>query len=199
MRPPVIDVSTAPTYAFGHRGLIWWGTMGVIALEGVMFALLITAYLYLRTRNTQWPPGFFPPDLLWGSVNLLLMLLSGMPNHMMRKSAKNFDLGGVRLWISVCLLFGVCFLAVRCFEFRGLNVWWDSNAYGSIVWLLLGFHTFHIATDFFETLVLAVMSVTGPMEETRFVDIEEDGMYWYFVVASWIPTYVVIYLAPRFW
>lgn len=199
MKPPAIDISAAPSYAFGHRGLAWWGTMGMIALEGVMFALIITSYFYLRTRNTEWPPGYFPPDLSWGTVNLGLMLLSGIPNHMMRKAAKSFDLTRVRLWIAVCLLFGAAFLAVRYLEFRGLNVWWDSNAYGSVVWLLLGFHTFHIATDVMETLVLGVMTLTGPMKETRFVDIEEDGMYWWFVVSTWVPAYAVVYLAPRFW
>lgn len=199
MKPPVIDISSAPTYAFGYRGIVWWGTIGMIALEGVMFAMLITSYLYLKTRNTDWPPGFFPPDLLWGTVNLILMLLSGIPNHMMRKAAKKLRLREVQGWLAICLLFGASFLIVRWLEFRALNVWWDSNAYGSIVWLLLGFHTFHIATDFFETLVIGVMTVTGPMKETRFVDVEEDGMYWYFVLASWLPTYAFIYLAPRFW
>jgi cytochrome c oxidase subunit I+III len=199
VKPPEIDISSAPSYAFGHRGVVWWGTAGMIALEGVMFAMLITSYLYLRTRNTDWPPGFFPPDLLWGTVNLALMLLSGIPNHLMRKAAKRLDLRQVQLWIVACVLFGAAFLVVRWLEFRALNVWWDSNAYGSIVWLLLGFHTFHIATDFFETIVIGVMTVTGPMKETRFVDVEEDGMYWYFVVSTWLPTYAVIYLAPRFW
>lgn len=198
MKPPRIDISTAPGYAFGQRGLVWWGTMGMIALEGVMFAMLITSYFYLRTRNTEWPPGFFPPYLLWGTVNLGLMLASGIPNHMMKRAAEKFDLAGVRLWIIVCLVFGVSFFVVRYLEFRALNVWWDSNAYGSTVWFLLGFHTFHIFTDFFETLVLAVMMFAGPLKETRFVDVAEDAMYWNFVVSSWIPVYAVIYLAPRF-
>jgi cytochrome c oxidase subunit III len=195
---PAIDVSTAPSYAFGNRGVVWWGTLGMIALEGVMFAMLITAYLYLRTRNTDWPPGVLPPALFWGTLNLSLMLLSGIPNHFMRRAAEKLDLRGVQVWLAGCLVFGASFLMVRYFEFRTLNVWWDSNAYGSIVWLLLGFHTFHIATDFFETLVLGVMTILGPMSESRFVDISEDGIYWYFVVSSWVPVYVLIYLAPRY-
>ena len=41
----------------------------------------------------------------------------------------------------VCLVFGVAFNVVRVFEFTHLNVSWDHDAYGSIVWLLLGLHT----------------------------------------------------------
>jgi cytochrome c oxidase subunit III len=199
VKPPEIDVSTAPTYAFGHRGMLWWGTMGVVALEGVMFALLIVSYLYLRTRNTEWPPGFFPPYLLWGTLNLLLMLASTIPNAMAKKAAEKFDLQGVRLWMAVCLVFAVGFCVLRYLEFRALNVWWDSNAYGSIVWVLIGFHTAHILTDMFDTAVLLALMCTGPIKESRFVDVAENAMYWYFIVAMWIPVYAVIYLAPRFW
>ena len=198
MKPPAIDVSTAPTYAFGQRGVLWWGTLGMIALEGVMFAMLITAYFYLRTRNTEWPPGFPPPYLLWGTVNLVLVLLSAIPNELAKKAAEKFELRKVCLWLSVCIVFGWTFLVIRYLEFRSLNVWWDSNAYGSIVWFLLGFHTVQIVTDLFDSTVLLALFLKGPIKESRFVDASENAMYWYFVVISWLPVYAVIYLAPRY-
>ena len=37
----------------------------------------------------------------------------------------------------------------------------------------------------------------GPIEEKRFVDVEENAVYWYFVVGAWLPIYGVIYWAPR--
>ena len=40
---------------------------------------------------------------------------------------------------------------MRVFEFAHLNVMWDHDAYGSIVWLLLGLHTTHIVTDFLDS------------------------------------------------
>jgi heme/copper-type cytochrome/quinol oxidase subunit 3 len=199
VKPPQIDISTAPNYAFHHRGSLWWGTAAIIATEATMFALLIVSYLYLRTRNTDWPPGFFPPYLLWGTLNLALMMLSAVPNQMAKNAAEKFDLAGVRLWMAVALGFAVGFCVLRYFEFRSLNVWWDSNAYGSIVWLLLGFHTTHILTDMFDSAVLLALMWIGPIKESRFVDVSENALYWYFVVLAWIPVYAVIYLAPRYW
>jgi cytochrome c oxidase subunit I+III len=29
------------------------------------------------------------------------------------------------------------------------------------------------------------------------VDVEDNAVYWYFVVAAWLPIYGVIYWAPR--
>jgi cytochrome c oxidase subunit III len=97
----------------------------------------------------------------------------------------------------VSLGFAVAFNIVRAFEFAHLNVSWDHDAYGSIVWLMLGFHTTHIITDLLDSTVLTVLMFTGPVEEHRFVDVEENAVYWYFVVLAWLPIYGVIYWAPR--
>jgi len=193
-----IDVSVLPEHAFGHRSLLWWGTMALIAIEGTVFALLIVTYLYLKGRNPHWPPsGVAPPALMWGTVNTIILLVSAVPNELAKRAAEKYELRPVQLWMVVCMLFGLGFNIVRIFEFMSLNVSFDVNAYGSVVWVLLGAHTTHILTDWVDTGVLTVLMFTGPINEHRFVDVSENAMYWYFVVLSWLPIYAVIYLAPR--
>ncbi len=193
-----LDVSMLPPGGFGHRSLMWWGTLGLVLIEGTAFALAIAAYFYLRERNTYWPPqNIAPPDLLWGTLNLVLLLASAVPNELAKKAAEKVDLRAVRLWLVVCLAFGLAFNAIRVFEFLHLNVTFSNDAYGSIVWMLLGLHTVHIATDVADTSVLTALMFIGPVEEKRFVDVEENAVYWYFVVLTWLPIYGVIYWAPR--
>jgi heme/copper-type cytochrome/quinol oxidase subunit 3 len=197
MSRPVVDVAQLPDLGFGHRALMWWATLGVIAIEGSMFALMMTNYLYLKGRSPHWPPGVYPPALLWGSVNTALLLGSLVPNELAKKASERFDLRKTQLWLVVGIAFAIGFNAIRVLEFRSLNVWWDSNAYGSVVWTLLGLHTTHILTDLLDTLVLTVLMFTGPLEERRFVDVSENSFYWYFVVLTWLPIYALIYFAPR--
>lgn len=192
-----LDVSGLPEFGFGHRSLLWWGTICLMAIEGTAFALGIMEYMYLKGRVPHWPPGFAPPGLFWGTTNLIILLVSALPNQLAKKAAEKFDVRGVQMWMVVCMVFALGFNIVRAFEFTALNVWWDSNAYGSIVWFLLGMHTVHVLTDFADSLVLTVLFFTGPVDEHRFVDISENAMYWYFVVIAWIPIYAAIYLAPR--
>ena len=75
---------------------------------------------------------------------------------------------------------------------------WDTNAYGSIVWILLALHTTHLLTEpgTPSSLRLAVFD-RRRVEGKRFVDVSENAFYWYFVVASWVPIWFVIYIAPR--
>lgn len=192
-----VDVSPLPDYAFGHRSILWWATLAMVAIEGMAFAIVITSYLYLKGRVPHWPPGVPEPRLLWGTVNVAIMLASMLPNELTKRAAERFDRGAVKLWISVCVALAGAFAVVRFLEFGALNVRWDTNAYGSVTWTLLGFHTVHVVTELIDTFVLAVLMFVGPVDEARFVDVSENAFYYYFVVLSWLPIYGILYLAPR--
>jgi heme/copper-type cytochrome/quinol oxidase subunit 3 len=192
-----LDVSGLPTVVFSHRSLMWWGTLGVMAIEATVFALAIMAYFYLRSHQETWPITALPPDLFWGTLNTGVMLASFLPAHMAKRAAEKLDLRGVRVWLVVSVAFGIAFTVIRGFEFAALNVRWDSSAYGSVVWLLLGLHTTHIVTDLMDTIVLMVLFFTGPLDGKRYVDVSENSFYWYFVVATWLPIYLVIYWGAR--
>jgi cytochrome c oxidase subunit I+III len=195
--PEAIDVSGLPEYAFGHRSRLWWGTAGFIVIETTAFALAVFAYFYLRSKLPQWPPGAAPPDLLWGTLNTLILLVSAVPNQWAKNAAEEQQLGRVRLWLVVCIGFGVVFLIARGFEFTTLNCAWDTNAYGSIVWAIMGLHTAHLLTDVVDTSVLTALMFTRHAHGRRFVDVSENAFYWYFVVLVWLPLYAVIYWVPR--
>jgi heme/copper-type cytochrome/quinol oxidase subunit 3 len=197
MNRTALDVSAIPSFAFGKRSILWWATMGMIAIEGTVFALAIAAYIYLKWRVPDWPPGVAPPDLLWGTVTTAVVLISAIPNELARRSAMRLDLRKTQLWVVVSVVAALVFCVTRVFEFTALNVSWDTNAYGSIVWMLLGLHTTHFVTDLIDTGFLAAILFSGRVDANRLVDIYENALYYYFVIASWIPIYAVIYFAPR--
>jgi heme/copper-type cytochrome/quinol oxidase subunit 3 len=194
----VADLSRLPTNAFGARSVTWWGTAAFVIIEGMGFGLAIAVYLYLAQLAPEWPIGVPPPDLGAGSVLTAILLASAVPNHLSKAWAKRQDLPRVRWALIVMCLFGLLPLAVRAFEFRALNVWWDFNAYGSILWVMLGLHTAHLATDVVDTMVLTTLMWTRHGHSPRrFDDVTDNAFYWNFVVLSWLPIYLLIYWIPR--
>jgi heme/copper-type cytochrome/quinol oxidase subunit 3 len=196
-RNGVLDVRELPSFGFSHRSLMWWGTAGLMLIESTAFALAVVMYFYLRSVANRWPMSTPPPELLWGTMNTVLFVVSAWPNQLAKRAGERLDREGVKLWLSVMVALAVLILVVRGLELTALNVRWDADVYGSIVWMLIMLHTVHLITDAWDTGVLDVLFFTGPLEGKRYVDVTENALYWDFVVISWIPIYAVLYLAPR--
>jgi heme/copper-type cytochrome/quinol oxidase subunit 3 len=194
----VLDLGKLPLHGMGTASLTWWGTLAIMLIEGTGFALAIAVYLYLMSLASVWPINAPPPDLWPGTLVTLVLLVSLVPNIFVSRWAEQQDLRKVRIGLVIMSILGIAPLIVRIFEFPALHVSWDTNAYGSVVWILLGLHTTHIITDLVDTLVLAVLMFTrhGP-NLRRFGDVQDNAMYWNFVVAAWLPIYGCIYWLAR--
>jgi heme/copper-type cytochrome/quinol oxidase subunit 3 len=192
------DLSRLPMHGSGSASPTWWGTLAFMLIEGTGFALAIAIYLYLYTLSLEWPLDAPWPDLGPGTALTAVLLVSVVPNVMLARWAKRRDLRKVQIGLIVMSIAGVIPLVLRCFEFPALHTLWDSNAYGSITWVLLGLHTTHLITDLGETLVLTVLMFTPHgANKRRFGDVQDNALYWNFVVATWLPVYLCIYWVPR--
>lgn len=194
-----VDVSGLPTTTFSHRSLAWWGTVGFMAIEATTLFIGVVAYFYLRRNFQTWPPEHtVRPSLFWPSVQVALLLVSLIPTALADRAAYRIDLVRLRQWFLVMLAFEVASTVVRWQEFLSLNVRWDSNAYGSAAWTIVGLHTTLLLADLFETAVMTVILYSSRRVERHFSDATDVTFYWYFLVATSIAMYVVVYLSPRF-
>jgi len=194
----VADLSRLPAQGMQSASPTWGGTLAFMLIEGTGFALTIGVYLYLWSLAPTWPIAAPVPDLGPGTVLTLILLASVIPNYFVSKWAGAEDLRKVQIGIVVMAIIGILPLIVRAFEFSALNIWWDSNAYGSVLWLMLGLHTTHLITDLVDTLVLtAIMFTRHARNSRRFGDVQDNALYWNFVVITWLPLYVCIYWIPR--
>ena len=191
------DLSTLPDHNFGPTSLGWWGVIGYMLIEGMGFVLAIGAYYYLLPYETSWPPISPPPSLLWGTLFTAIAIASEIPNQWIKKRAEKYDLPAVRFGLVLMTLVGVVLLGIRAMEFSALNVSWDKNAYGSIVWAILALHTLHMATDTFDSGVLAAIAFFKKFTGRKFSDASDNALYWHFIVWSWVVLYVIVYWTPR--
>lgn len=193
-----IDVSLLPDVAFGHRGLTWWATAAFMTIEGTTLAICIAAYFYLRFNSDTWPPRpIAPPDLLFPTLNVLVLLAKLWPMGRAEHAAKRFDVGGVRRWMAIGMLFATVTVVLRWLEIRSLNVRWDTNAYGSGVWMIVVAHTTLLVTDWFESGAITVLFFGDRVLPKHFSDVEDTAIYERFLSLSWLVLYLVLVLAPR--
>ena len=191
------DLSRLPASGFRSHSLWGWAAMAFMLMEGIGFALAGATYIYLMNGSRRWPLEGQPPDLLYGTLMTVLLLGSLFPNYLMSRAARRREAEPAKRWAVVVFVLNALALVVRAFEFPHLNVRWDQDAYGSVTWALMGLHTLHLLTDFLDTFFLTVFLFTHTLDSERFSDLDDDAVYWAFVVLTWVPIYLIVYWAPR--
>ena len=192
------NVGELPTVTFGPRSLMWWGTLGFMVIEGWTVAILIGAYFYLRQNYETWPPVRTPyPSLLIPTINVAVMLLSCVPAYAAAQAAKRLDEPAVRRWLLALSVAVTISLVIRWWELWALNTRWDTNAYSSAAWTIVGFHTSLLLLDVIDTLGLTLFYHIKRMPVKAFSDTADNSFYWYFTVGSWVAIYLIVYVGPR--
>lgn len=190
---PTSTVSTAhgakPPYANG----MWF----LILIETVVFGSLISTYFYLRAASPEWPlGGISEPELLLPTINTVILLVSSVPIHFADQGIRKGNQTRLRVGLLLSFILGVIFLALKYVEYSNLDYNWATNAYASIKWTIVGFHSAHVIALLLKTVVVGVLAFQGYFNEERNAGVQVNGVYWHFVVAIWIPLYATLYLAP---
>jgi heme/copper-type cytochrome/quinol oxidase subunit 3 len=196
---PTLNIAALPGIGFGVSAPLWWGNLMMIVIEGTLFALTIVTYYYISLSYDQFPPArTLDPDLLWGTLNVLLLLLSIIPGFLAQRAAERDNAPRLMLMLGLIILAGLGGIALRVFEFHHLHCRWDSTAYGSVIWTLLGMHTFHLIAATGESILLFIWCLFKGMDKKHRLDLEVNSAYWYFMTGSFAVIYVVIYWSPKF-
>jgi heme/copper-type cytochrome/quinol oxidase subunit 3 len=196
---PVADVRALPRTVFGHRSLMWWGTLGFVIIEGSTLFICVVTYFYLQRNFDTWPPEhIYRPALLIPTIQAALMLLSNVPMHQVDRASRNLDLAGVRSGMVICSVLIVIMSILRGFEFTALKVRWDTSAYGSVAWATLVAHGTLLVLEMAETLVITLLLYQPDVEERDLSGVSDNAVYWHFLTGAWIPLYVMVFLTPYF-
>ena len=201
-----LDVSELPKHLFDTRSQLWWGNLLLLCIETTMFGLCVATYFYVRQNFTGWPPPHSDappylldpePSLLLPTINLVVLLVSVLPMAYADLAARRLDRRAVKIGLILMMLFGAATIVLRFYEFRSLIWKWDSNAYGSITWTILGLHLVHLFVGTLEDAFLATWVFARPLDENHALDVTVTAVYWYWIVGTWVLLYGVVFLAPR--
>jgi len=201
MREPraVADIAHLPRTVFGHRSLMWWGTLGFIMIEGTTLFICAVTYFYLRKNFTSWPPQHvWRPGLVVPTIQAVLMLASIIPMRAVDRDSSRLDIRGVRSGLLVCSVLVLAMCVLRVFEFQALKVHWDTSAYGSAAWAVVFAHSTLLLLEAAETWTITALMFSPTVEDRDLSGVSDNAFYWYFLIGVWIPLYVAVYLSPYF-
>lgn len=188
-----------PTLATGSAATGWWAMVLLVMIESTVFAGLIASYFYLFANATVWPPdGVKPPDLGLPLVYTAVLLGSLAPAWLADRALAEGDVRRFQALRALGALTLIVFLGLKYYEYSNLDYRWNDGVYGSIVWIIAGFHSAHVLVVLLKTLSIQALAARGFFDARRRSAIQGTTLYWAFVVLAWIPLFAATYLFPNF-
>ncbi len=181
--------------------LPWLGGVGD---KGVTGALLWPDFAL------SWPPLANPDNALFPApsgvveplqlplVNTVLLLTSSLTvtlaHHALRRNLRL----SCELWLLATILLGLTFLVVQGAEYlhayHELGLTLEAGIYGSLFFLLTGFHGAHVTLGTLMLIVMLVRLSRGHFAADNHFGFEAASWYWHFVDLVWMLLFVSVYL-----
>jgi cytochrome c oxidase subunit 3 len=153
----------------------------------------------------HWPTAgpYRPPEFTameaWGipAINTLLLLSSGVTVTWAHWALKKNDRRNLIFGLPLTIILGATFLVLQAAEYfhaySELNLKLSTGVFGSLFFLLTGFHGFHVTLGVTMLIVILFRSVAGHFTPDHHFGFEAVSWYWHFVDVVWLLLFVFVY------
>ena len=165
-----------------HRLLLWpnftptWPNLGP---AGVVESF--------QTMSPFWLP----------TINTALLLSSGVTLTISHHALRENHRGKSAFWLFMTIALGFTFVACQAVEYyhayHELNLKFTSGAYGSLFFMLTGFHGFHVILGATMLTVILIRLLKGHFTPSHHFGFEGAAWYWHFVDVVWLGLYLFVY------
>jgi len=165
--------------------------------EVMFFTGLIGSYIVLRFASPLWPRPSTILNVPLTAANTFILICSSVTMVQALASAQRGDLGKMKLFLSLTLLFGAVFISIQGVEYykllhEGFNP--HVSLFGSVFFTTTGFHGFHVFCGVVSMAYMTGKAFLGKLTKEHHQGIETLGLYWHFVDLVWIVLFTIIYL-----
>jgi heme/copper-type cytochrome/quinol oxidase subunit 3 len=176
----------------------WWGTAMVILTEGMIFLVLLAAYLYLRASAAHWPPpGVELPDAALALPFSLVLWGSSVPVLVAEERLRAGHVRAAANAAAVTTVLGLVFLGFTVHDFLELHFGWRDSAYGSAYYTIVGLHAAHVAVGILWSLLVQAKARLGRYDAEHHASAQAFFLYWHFVDAVWVAVYGIVIVGPH--
>ena len=170
------------------------GTTIWLASELMFFAGLFATYFTLRANDPTWPASHEKLSTVRDGLFTVLLVLSSVTMQLAAHAlTRGRRAGAVRL-IVLSLVLGAVFLANQGVEWTQLPFRAQTNAYGSMFYLMTGFHGLHVLFGLVAMIGLLLRIGSGGRGDTGAETATEVvTYYWHFVDVVWLGLFATLF------
>lgn len=172
-----------------------YGIIFFIVSEVMFFAAFFAVFFYLKSYNIAFPPTNLPAiDIHLPVINTLLLLSSGVTITWAHHALLAGKWADAKLATFATWHLGILFLLAQMYEYSHVGFSLSDTAYGSIFYMMTGFHGFHVLVGTIMLMVVSYRLAQKDFSEKHHFYFEATAWYWHFVDVVWIGLFLFVYV-----
>lgn len=194
------DVIRESTFEGRHTSYVQKGLsigMMLFIVSEIMFfvaffwAFLSAALNPMPSIGGVWPPANIKVINPWGLplLNTALLVSSGVSVTLCHHSIRAGSLVKALKGLSITLLLGILFTILQLVEYSEASFSISDGIYGSLFYVITGFHGFHVIVGTIFLVVAYVRLICGHFSQNHHFGFESGAWYWHFVDIIWLILY----------
>lgn len=186
--------------ALNRPNMVSVGTIAFLAQELMFFAGLFAMYFTSRANglaNGDWSTQTDHLNILFGGIITVVLIASSFTSQFGVFAAERGDVFGLRKWFTLTVVLGVIFLGLVAFEWTEMvmaGVTPQSSVFGSVVYIITGFHMAHVTAGIIAFIVVLLRVAKSKFTPAQATAAMAVSYYWHFVDAIWVGVFITIYL-----
>tara|TARA_Y100001968_G_scaffold195193_1_gene179060 strand:- start:131 stop:727 length:597 start_codon:yes stop_codon:yes gene_type:complete len=178
-----------------HEGHNLTGFIIFLCSESIIFFAFFAGYAILKLTSPVWyPEGVSGIAIKMPLINTIILVSSSFVIYFAERYLHKKNLLGFRLVWLITMLMGGYFIYGQYIEWSELTFSLDSGVFGSLFYLLTGFHGLHVITGILLMALMLFRSFIPNNYENGEMGVESVSLFWHFVDVIWIILFALIYL-----
>jgi cytochrome c oxidase subunit 3 len=171
-----------------------FGIVVFLASESMLFAGLLAAWYDLRGQSSLWVPVGAQLDVAGATFGTGLLGLGSITMGVAQWSASHRKRGIARAMLvtTIFCALGFTYIALRGWSRANFSV--DTNAFGTLFFVLTGVHLAHVILGVILLTMLTVFLRRPGFTADNHAGVEAIAYYWHFVFIVWVGLWATIYL-----
>ena len=178
-----------------HDGHNLTGFIIFLCSESIIFFAFFAGYAILKLTAPAW----YPEDVNGIAVrmpliNTIILVSSSFVIYFAERCLHKKNLWGFRFVWFLTMVMGGYFVYGQYVEWSELNFNLSSSVFGSMFYLLTGFHGLHVIAGISLMGLMLVRSFIPGNYKNGEMGVESVSLFWHFVDVIWIILFALIYL-----
>jgi len=180
-----------------RRGTATIGAILAVTADAMVLTAIVTTYLAIKEGSAAWPPigvqvSTYPPTMI-----TITAVMSAFSVQWAVFSARRNDGRNAAIAMILSLFLGLSMANLEWLSFTRTGFGVNDHTYGTLFYLLIGYHLVHLLAAIAVGLVLAFRTMAGHFSTDRHDPLRAGAVVWQYGNVVWFIVVTVLFVLSR--